>query len=39
MLLSIATQLSILEKPFKPAKKVPIAKTSKKIKGGHVANS
>ncbi len=33
MLLSIATQLFILEKPFIPAKKVPIVKTSKKNKG------
>ncbi len=34
MFLSIATQLFILENPFIPAKKVPIVKTSKKIKGG-----
>ncbi len=33
MLLSIATQLSIIENPFIPAKKVPIVKTSKKNKG------
>lgn len=33
MLLSIATQLSILENPIIPAKKVPIVKTSKKNKG------
>lgn len=34
MFLSIATQLSILENPIIPAKKVPIVKTSKKIKDG-----